>query len=105
MLLGMITSNKKSTRYAAKKIIPPVRPLLSTFAKEELKARQEGKPMPKANPQKMSTAATSMSPKLDRAKGNNEEMTPKAIQERMKWTLLNFLAAKGPAIKEIMAAR
>lgn len=102
---GVITISKKSTTYVTRKIVPPVRPLLSTLVRRGIKARQEGKPIPKAKPQKMSSVATSNSPRVGKNKGNNEEIMPKMIQTRIKRILSNFSAMIGPISMEINAAR
>jgi len=82
--------------YVAKKVLPPARPLSSTFVRIGIRARHEGKPIPKAKPQKTSSIATSYSPNVGKATGNNDEITPKRTQKRRKRILLTLPAIIDP---------
>jgi len=96
---------KGKMAYIAKKIIPPVRPLSSIFVRESIKARHEGKPIPKVEPKRISDVMVPNLPKVGRTMYNREEITPKRTQMKRKRILPKFLATNGPISADTNAAK
>jgi len=96
---------KGKVAYIAKKIIPPARPLSSIFVREDIKARHEGKPIPKVKPKRISNVMVPNLPKVGRTMYNREEITPKRTQIKRKRILPKFLATIGPISVDTNAAK
>jgi hypothetical protein len=94
----MVSANNGKIAYVAKKIIPLIRPLSSILVKEDIRARQEGKPIPNAKPQNMNTTNVGIIREI------KDEITPSKTQMSKKRILETLSAIRGPMTKDIIVA-
>jgi hypothetical protein len=97
----MVSTNNGKMAYVIKKIIPPIRPLSSILVKD-IRDRQEGEPIPNANPHHINNTAIPRSPNVGMIRENMDEITPSRVQRSKKCILETLSAIRGPIRKDII---